>query len=181
MAANDAWTPRKLILASIGVAVLSSLMTGGLVVWLLSGKKAPETAVFDPSAMGNAPAPAAAPAGTPPADLVGAGNWHYDRQHWNEAIQSYENALTAGFDNPDVRTDLGNCYRFSDRADAALEQYQIAQKQNPQHEHSLYNQASLYAEVLKDPAKANEVARLFLERFPASTNRNAIQKYLTPL
>lgn len=173
----EAWTPKKLILASMGVAVFSSALTGIVVVWLLTGHKPPEAAVFATPAPGQIPV-VAGPEATPPTDLVQAGNWYYDRQRWGEAIQSYESALKAGFDNPDVRTDLGNCYRFSNRPEAALQEYEAAQKQNPQHEHSLYNQASLYGEVLKNPAKANEVARQFVERFPSSSSVENVKKYL---
>ena len=172
----DGWTPKKLVLACIGVAVLSSALTGGIVVWLISGQK-PAEAVFTPQSNGTPVV--SAPAETPPAGVVESANWLYDHQRWNEAIAAYEKALTAGFDNPDVRTDLGNCYRFSNRPEAALEQYQLAQKQDANHEHSLYNQASLYAEVLKNPAKADEIARQFIARFPNSPSSATAKKYLT--
>ncbi len=170
----DGWTPKKLVLASMGVAILSSALTGGIVVWLLTGQKTPEP-VFKPNAT---VAPIAAPLEMPPSGVLESANWLYDRQRWSEAISAYEKALAAGFDNPDVRTDLGNCYRFSNRPEAAMEQYQLAQKQDANHEHSLYNQASLYSEVLKNPAKADEVARQFIARFPASESSGTIKKYL---
>ncbi len=171
---QDGWTPRKLVLASVGVAILSSSLTGGLVVWFLTGQKPPEP-VFIPHTTAT---PMAALAETPPTDVVESANWFYDRQRWSEAITAYEKALAVGSDNPDVRTDLGNCYRFSNRPEAALEQYQLAQKQDANHEHSLYNQASLYFEVLKNPAKADEVARQFIARFPLSASSETIKKYL---
>jgi len=175
----DGWTPRKLVLASMGVAIFSSVLTGGVVVWLLSGKKPPEPPLFSPQSAIHPAETSGGPAAVmPPTDPVAAGNWHYDRQHWNEAIAAYENALRSGFDNPDVRTDLGNCYRFSNRPEAALEQYLAAQKQNPKHEHSLFNQASLYVEAFQNRAKAHEVAEQFLARFPESNNRDAVRKYL---
>src|ERR1700712_4328266 len=39
-------------------------------------------------------------------------NWNYDRQNWLHAIEHYEQALALGLNTPDLRTDLGNCYRF---------------------------------------------------------------------
>jgi hypothetical protein len=54
------------------------------------------------------------------------------------------------------------------RTHRALEQYQIAQTENPMHENSLFNQAGLYAEVLQDDQRALEIAREFLKRFPQS-------------
>ena len=55
-------------------------------------------------------------------------DWNYDRQNWPHAIDHYQEAIAKGADNPDVRTDLGNCFRFIGQAQKALEQYQIAQK-----------------------------------------------------
>ena len=101
---------------------------------------------------------------------VASGNSYYDRKNWPRAIEAYEKAIVLGADNSDVRTDLGNAYRFSGRPQKALEQYEIAQKQNPQHENSLFNQGSLYAFSLNQPEKALEIWHEYLARFPQSSN-----------
>lgn len=108
------------------------------------------------------------------------GNWHYDRQRWTEAIERYDAAIRLGLDNADVRTGLGNCYRFLGQPQKALELYQSAQRQNPQHEQSLFNQAGLYAEMLHDTAKAKVVAREFIARFPAGSGAESARKLLAP-
>jgi len=95
-------------------------------------------------------------------------NWNYDRQNWTHAIEHYQEAIAKGADNPDVRTDLGSCFRFLGQYDKALEQYDLAQKQNPQHENSLFNQISLFADLLHDPERAQIAARDFIARFPQS-------------
>ena len=107
---------------------------------------------------------------SPAQTAVVSGNWYYDRKNWPRAIEVYEKAILLGADNADVRTDLGNAYRFSDRPQKALEQYEIAQKQNPQHENSLFNQGGLYAFSLNQPEKALEIWREYLARFPQSPN-----------
>jgi len=107
---------------------------------------------------------------SPAQTAVVSGNWYYDRKNWARAIEAYEKAIALGADNSDVRTDLGNAYRFSDRPRKALEQYEIAQKQNPQHENSLFNQGGLYAFSLNQPEKALEIWREYLARFPQSPN-----------
>jgi tetratricopeptide (TPR) repeat protein len=94
------------------------------------------------------------------------GNWNYDRRNWPHAIGHYEKAIALGVDNADLRTDLGSCYRFIGQPQKALEQYAIAQRQNPRHENSLFNTAALHIHSLNDPAKAAEVLRDFLNRFP---------------
>ena len=121
-------------------------------------------------------APAAAAAEVPPsvANLPPAqaalqlGHWHYDRQRWAPAVEQYETALRLGIDNPDVRTDLGNCYRFLGQPEKAREQYERSQRQNPQHENSLFNLAALHAQVLHDNPKARELLNEYLRRFPDS-------------
>ena len=104
------------------------------------------------------------------------GNWNYDRQSWSHAIDHYQQAIALGADNPDVRTDLGNCYRFLGQPQKALEQYQIAQKQNPMHENSLFNQISLYNRILHDSEKAKALAKDFLARFPQSPNADGVRQ-----
>lgn len=78
----------------------------------------------------------------------------------------YEEAIAGGLDNADVRTDLGNCYRFLEQPQKALEQYRRAQKENPQHEQSLFNQGGLFAFSLHDNARAIAKWREYLQRFP---------------
>lgn len=94
------------------------------------------------------------------------GNWYYDHKRWLKAIMQYQKALAGGLDNADIRTDLGNCYRFAEQPQKALEQYRLAQKQNPQHEQSLLNQGGLYAFSFKQPDKAIAIWRKYLQQFP---------------
>jgi len=107
---------------------------------------------------------------SPAQTAVASGNSYYDRKNWPRAIEAYEKAIALGTDNSDVRTDLGNAYRFSDQPQKALEQYEIAQKQDPQHENSLFNQGGLYAFSLNQPEKALDIWRECLARFPQSPN-----------
>ena len=66
-----------------------------------------------------------------------------------------------------MRTDRGSALRFSGQPRPALEQYQTAQRQNPRHENSLFNQGGIYALYLKQPDKAISVWREYLKRFPS--------------
>ena len=108
-------------------------------------------------------------------------DWNYDRHNWTHAIEHYQEAIAGGADNPDVRTDLGNCFRFIGEPQKALEQYQIAQTQNPMHEDSLFNEAGLYAEVLNDDQRALATAREFLRRFPQSDRAAAARQLISHL
>jgi hypothetical protein len=115
-----------------------------------------------------------------PADAAKTlGDWNYDQHNWTHAIEHYQQAIAAGADNPDVRTDLGNCFRFLGQAQKALEQYQLAQTENPMHENSLFNQAGLYAEVLHDNQRALATAGEFLKRFPQSDRAAAVRELIS--
>lgn len=117
--------------------------------------------------------------GMPPGEAaVALGNFAYDHQRWPEAIRHYQEAIANGIDNADVRTDLGNAFRFSGQPEQALAQYQIAQKLNPQHENSLFNQISLFAEALKEPARAIPIGEEFIRRFPNSDKVAAVREEL---
>jgi tetratricopeptide (TPR) repeat protein len=98
------------------------------------------------------------------------GNFYYDHQNWPEAISHYEAAIRQGNDDADIRTDLGNAYRFVHRPDDALAQYRRAQQMNPAHEFSLFNQGGLYLDDLKQPGQAIEIWNQYLTRFPSGRN-----------
>lgn len=123
--------------------------------------------------------PAGLTAGMPPAlaDRT-LGNFYYDQSNWPQAIRYYESALKQGSDDADIRTDLGNAYRFSGRANDALAEYQRAQQMNPQHEFSLFNLGGLYYEELHNPAKAVETWNLYLTRFPNGRNVSAARQLI---
>ncbi|MBI3876650.1 MAG: tetratricopeptide repeat protein, partial [Verrucomicrobia bacterium] len=118
-------------------------------------------------------------AGLPPAlaDRT-LGNFYYDHSDWTQAIRYYESAIKQGSDDADIRTDLGNAYRFLGRANEAMTQYQLAQKLNPQHEFSLFNQAGLYAELLGQPQEAINRWNEYLVRFPNGTNVAAAKQLI---
>ncbi|HEX4666745.1 MAG TPA: tetratricopeptide repeat protein [Chthoniobacterales bacterium] len=168
---------------SIPLIVLGGFALGAGTTWLVmrGTTAAPEKpAIQDftgaarfaqsPGASPFAPAAAAEPPDVsqlPPAEAARMlANWNYDHQNWAHAIEHYQKAITLGADTPDVRTDLGNCFRFLDQPQKALEQYEIAQKQNPQHENSLFNQISLYGDLLHNKERALAIGHEFITRFP---------------
>jgi tetratricopeptide (TPR) repeat protein len=106
------------------------------------------------------------------------GNFYYDHRNWPRAIERYESAIRQGNDDADIRTDLGNAYRFSGRPDEALAQYSLARKMNPAHEHSLFNQGGLYLEDFKQPGRAVEIWQEYLVRFPNGGNADAARQLI---
>ena len=123
--------------------------------------------------------PAEALAGlTPPQAALASGNWYFDHQNWPRAIAEYQKAISGGIDNPNVRTDLGSSYRFMKQPQQAMEQYQIAQKQDPNHENSLFNQGGLYAFSLGQTAKGIEIWKAYLKKFPNGESAAAARQLL---
>jgi len=106
------------------------------------------------------------------------GNFYYDQQNWPEAVKNYRSAISLGLDDANIRTDLGNAYRFMGRADEALAEYRHAQTQDPTHEFSLFNQGGLYLEDLKQPDKAVEIWNQYLVRFPTGRNAAAARQLI---
>jgi tetratricopeptide (TPR) repeat protein len=169
--------PSRLLMLLVALAAFA---LGLGTMWLALRQSHPSTAKS--SAMGAAVTRAEDPpevSHLAPADAATTlANWNYDRQNWSHAVEHYQQAIALGRDNPDVRTDLGNCFRFLGEPQKALDQYEIAQRQNPQHENSLFNQAGLFAEVLHDSKRAQAAAREFIARFPQSPRAEAARKLI---
>lgn len=106
------------------------------------------------------------------------GNGYEDRAQWPQAVAAYTQAIAGGLDDPDIRTDLGVAYFKSSQPRKALEQYALAQRQNPQHENSLFNEASAYA-VLGDSARAISIWRQYLQRFPQGQHVADARNFIT--
>ena len=159
------------------------LLVGGTVTYLALQPRlrapsavATPTVASDPSS--HLPSPDLT-AGQPPAQADRTlGNFYYDHQNWPLAIKHYESAISQGSNDADIRTDLGNAYRFAARPDDALAQYQLAQKMNPAHEFSLFNQGGLYLQELMQPQKAVEVWNEYLTRFPQGRNVDAARQLI---
>ena len=168
----------------VPLLILAAFFLGAGGMWLMV-RSSPPGRPGTPSLERLPPSPATEPPDVSrlaPADAAKIlGDWNYDRHNWPHAIEHYQEAIAAGVDNPDVRTDLGNCFRFIGEPRKALEQYQIAQTENPMHENSLFNQAGLYAEVLHDDQRALATAREFLKRFPQSDRATAAGQLISKL
>lgn len=163
--------------------MLFSLAVGAAVTWLVMSQRAPSV-VRPPGSIALPATQTTAPNASSPSSAeaaVGRANMAYDHQQWAEAIQEYQAAIANGLDNPDVRTDLGNAFRFSGQPEKALAQYLIAQRQNPQHENSLFNQIGLFMEVMHDPVRAIPACEDFIRRFPNSEKIGVVKQDLATL
>jgi tetratricopeptide (TPR) repeat protein len=162
------------------LTVLVSAAMGAGLTWLFTSQRSNSQVrpvqSSPPAAMSNA-TPDVSGMSVGEAAVV-LGNFAYDHQRWPEAIRRYEEAIASGIDTADVHTDLGNAFRFSGQPEQALNQYKIAQKLNPQHENSMFNQIGLFTEVLNEPVRAIPICKEFIRRFPTSDKIPAVQQQL---
>lgn len=174
-------------LRSYWLSMLLAAAFGAVITWLIMSQRESPSQIRPVSVI--TPSMARNPNTTAPAASDGSGlsrtdaavmrgNLAYDHQQWTEAIKEYQEAIAKGLDNPDVRTDLGNAFRFSGQPEKALEQYTIAQRQNPQHENSLFNQIGLFMDVMHDPIRAVPVCEEFIRRFPTSDKIPRVKEQL---
>jgi tetratricopeptide (TPR) repeat protein len=155
----------------------TAFAAGALLMWLAThflGPKPPPEA----QRTSGAPDVSALPPGEAAATL---GNLEFNHAKWAAAAQLYERALAAGYDTPDVRTDLGTAYRHLGDAEKALAQYGIAQRKDPFHQASLFNQAVVFAEMLRDRPAAIQIAREYLRRFPQGRGADGARKIIAEL
>jgi tetratricopeptide (TPR) repeat protein len=176
--------PRSQGLGTYLLPMLFSAAVGAAVTWLVMSQRSPSVvrppSFVRPPPAQNQTAPTSSSLSSPDAAVV-RGNMAYDHQQWADAIREYQDAIGKGLDNADVRTDLGNAFRFSGQPEKALEQYTIAQRQNPQHENSLFNQIGLFMDVIQDPIRAIPVCEEFLRRFPNSEKVSVVKEKLATL
>jgi tetratricopeptide (TPR) repeat protein len=105
---------------------------------------------------------------TPSQSAVTLGNWYFDHHDWAKATEQYRKAISLGLDNADVRSDLGSALRFDNQPEAATAEYEAAQRENPEHENSLFNLAALYLQSLNQPDRAIALLEQFKTKFPRS-------------
>ena len=170
---------RRQYLSNYFLTVIVSAGMGAGLTWMFTSQRSELHRAL------SSPAPASQPdvgpdvtGMTPGQSALVLANFAYDHQHWPEAIRKYQEAIGAGIDNADVHTDLGNAYRFSGQPKEALNQYILAQRSNPQHENSLFNQIGLFTEVLNEPRRAVPICEEFIRRFPTSDKIPAVQQQL---
>jgi len=145
--------------------LLLGLVIGGMVI----GPRLAKPAEAAPAAV-EAAAPAAAPAAgnTAPMDavrrqleslkttldrdpnnveaLVQLGDLYMEVSKYAPAIDYYERALRVR-DDPNIRTDLGICYKESGQLEKALENFRAAERAKPDQWQAVYNEVVVLAEL----------------------------------
>jgi tetratricopeptide (TPR) repeat protein len=86
--------------------------------------------------------------------LAQLGAMYMDAAKYPQAIEYYERALGVR-EEPNVRTDLGICYRQSGQREQALASFRRARGESPDHWQAMFNEAIVLADMRRfDEARA---------------------------
>ena len=87
--------------------------------------------------------------------LVQLGDLYMEVSKYAPAIDYYERALRVR-DDPNIRTDLGICYKESGQLEKALENFRAAERAKPDQWQAVYNEVVVLAELRRyDEARAS--------------------------
>jgi cytochrome c-type biogenesis protein CcmH/NrfG len=103
------------------------------------------------------------------------GNDYFDTDQIQEAINAYAKALELQPNNPNVLTDQGVMFRKMGWFDKAIANFEKAQQLDPKHLQSLYNLGVVYAQDLKQPAKAVPIWERYLQMDSTSPTAQQIR------
>ena len=112
---------------------------------------------------------------------VGLGNGYFDSHQPQKAVTAYAKALSLQGNDPNVLTDQGVMFRALGQFDKALANFQKANKLDPKHLQSLFNQGIVYANDLHKPAEATAVWNKLIALAPASQQAEQARQALANL
>ena len=158
--------------------LLLGLIVGGMVIGPKLARSKLAGTPSEPEAVAARPAPAAAPAasGTAPMEavrrqldalkgtlardpnnveaLVQLGDMYMEVSKYAQSIEYYERALRVR-DDPNIRTDLGICYKQIGQLEKALQAFRAAEQLSPGQWQAVYNEVVVLAEMRRlDEARA---------------------------
>ena len=166
---------------------IGGIVFGLLVGWIIGDQQARSAG---PVTVTQSPAPAAPETRQPPAldesqaqalatvarnddanvaARVQLGNLYFDAERFPEAATWYEEAFALDPRNPDVSTDLGVSYYYSNQPDKALEQFDRSLEVDPLHVKTLLNQGIVLAFGKRDLEGATASWQKVVEAAPAGS------------
>ena len=166
---------------------IGGIVFGLLVGWIIGDQQARSSG---PVTVTQSPAPVAAETRQPPAldesqaqalatvarsddtnvaARVQLGNLYFDAERFAEAATWYQEAFTLDPRNPDVSTDLGVSYYYSNQPDKALEQFDRSLEVAPLHVKTLLNQGIVLAFGKRDLDGATASWQKVVEAAPAGS------------
>jgi cytochrome c-type biogenesis protein CcmH/NrfG len=108
-------------------------------------------------------------------------NLYFDAERYGDAVPWYEAALERDPRNPDVSTDLGISYYYTNQTDRALAQFARSLSMNPRHTKTLFNLGIVRAFGKQDLPGAAEAWQQVLAISPDSPEGRAARTALEGL
>ena len=109
------------------------------------------------------------------------GNFYFDTNQYQKAIEAYERSLALQPDEPDVLTDLGIMYRRVGNPEKAAELFQKALTIDPRHVQSLFNLGIVRRNELKDIPGAIEAWEKYLQIDPENVHAVMVRAWIEEL
>jgi cytochrome c-type biogenesis protein CcmH/NrfG len=109
------------------------------------------------------------------------GNMYFDAERYPDSVKWYEASLAIDPKNPDVSTDLGVSYYYTNQTDRALEQFARSLQINPSHTKTMLNIGMVKAFGKQDLAGAAEAWEKVVALAPDSPEGRAARQALDTL
>ena len=106
---------------------------------------------------------------------VQLGHNYYDSSQPMEAIEAYSKALEIDGNDPDVLTDQGVMYRQIGWFEKAINNFQAANKLNPNHANAFYNMGIVFSQDLDQKDKAKEAWNNYLKLTPTGKRADRVR------
>lgn len=116
-----------------------------------------------------------------PALLTALGNYHYDREEWQSAIDAYEKARRKSPKDPAVLSDLGAAHRNAGDFELAVAYFRKAREADAQHWQALLNWVLVEAFDRRNPAEAQRLFDELQKRHPEIPQLDRIQAQISSL
>ena len=116
-----------------------------------------------------------------PAPRTQLANLYFDAERYDEAIKWYEQAIALLPNDPNVSTDLGVCYYYTNEPDKALAQFAHSLKLDPKHTKTLLNVGIVKAFGKQDLEGAAQAWDQVIQLAPDSPEGQAAKRALDSL
>jgi tetratricopeptide (TPR) repeat protein len=109
------------------------------------------------------------------------GNLYFDAEHYDEAIKWYAEAFKLDPKDPDLSTDLGVSFYYTNQADRALEQFDKSLQIDPAHLKTILNMGIVKAFGKQDLDGAQAAWERVIQLAPDSSEGQAARRALDSL
>jgi tetratricopeptide (TPR) repeat protein len=108
-------------------------------------------------------------------------NLYFDAERYDDAIKWYEQAIALAPNDPNVSTDLGVCYYYTNQPDKALAQFAHSLQLDPKHTKTLLNVGIVKAFGKQDLEGASQAWEQVIQLAPDSSEGQAAKRALDSL